>query len=74
MAWYKIDPDLYNKEPVELSAIELKALTVVIASTKSVHNQRQIIVELMMTITEKSFNELCQLVGDKIMNKIMISC
>ena len=74
MAWYKIDPDLYNKEPVELSAIELKALTVVIVSAKSVHNQRQIIVELMMTITEKSFNELCQLVGDEIMNKIMISC
>lgn len=74
MAWYKLDPDLYDREPIELSAVELKAMAVVIASTKSVHNQRQIIIELMMTITERSFNDLCRVVGEKIMNKIMISC
>ena len=74
MVWYKLDPKIYEKEPVELSKVELKALAVVLASSKSVYNQRQIIVELMMTLTEDSFNDLCYILGEEIVNKIMISC
>ena len=75
MSWKKNDIEKYRDlEQMELSQIELKTAVAIIASTKSVVAQREIIVELMMTLTEKSFNGLLQALGPTIVEKIMPSC
>ena len=75
MSWKKYDLEKYkNLEPIELSQIELKTAVAIIVSTKSIVTQREIITELMMTLTDESFNTLCDTLGPNIIEKIMPSC
>ena len=75
MTWKKIDIRKYeNIEPLELTGIELKTAAAVITATKSVHAQREILTELMLSCTEKSFAVLCTMLGEKLLNKIMPTC
>jgi len=74
MAWHKVDLKLLDLEPIELTAMELKAVVVLINSSKSVSSQRQIIVELMMSVTDNSLIKLFNSIDEKILDKIMIQC
>lgn len=75
MTWKKIDIRKYeNIEPLELTSIELKTAVAVIKGSKSVHAQREIVTELMLSCTEQSFAVLCTLLGEKLLNKIMPTC
>ena len=75
MTWKKFNIHKYdNVEPIELTSIELKTAAAVIAATKSVSAQREILTELMMSCTEKSFAVLCSMLGEKLLNKIMPTC
>jgi len=75
MTWKKIDIAKYeNLEPLELSSVELKAAVTIITKTKSVHTQREILTELMLSCSDKSFAVLCSMLGEKLLNKIMPNC
>ncbi len=63
-----------RKEPLSLSAVELKTVAIIVLSTKSVPAQRELIVELMQALTEESYIRLHSMLGDDVMKKILISC
>lgn len=75
MAWKKLDISKYeNTEPLELSSWEIKTAAAVIVGTRSETAQREIIIELMMSVTEESWLKLCHLLGDELIKKIMPEC
>lgn len=74
MSWHKANLKLLELEPIELTAMELKAVLILINSSKSVYSQRQIIVELMLSLTDNSLRRLFNSIDKKILNKIMIQC
>ena len=72
MPWKKINFKKFEDfEPIDMSSIELKTAAAIIAATKSVEAQRAILVELMFTVTEDSFSELCEILGETLMNKML---
>lgn len=75
MTWKKIDIHKYdNVDPIELTATELKAVVTTIKKVKSVHQQRQIITELLLYCTDDSFRLLCSMIGEELLEKIMPEC
>ncbi len=75
MSWKKYNIDKYKDfEPIELSQIELKTAIAIISATKSIESQREILVELMFTLTPESFAELYKALDPKLIKKIMPEC
>ena len=75
MTWKKINIAKYeNLEPLELTSVELQAAVKIITGSKSLHTQREIITELMLSCSDESFSLLCSMLGEKLLNKIMPMC
>ena len=75
MTWKKYNISKYKDfEPIELSQVELKTAIAIIATTKSIESQREIVVELMFTLTPESFSELYKALDPELIKKIMPEC